>query len=144
MRNANTSCSFTEAVLPRSGSAGRASSRPPSQLAWLEQRLGAVADAQDVDRTTSDLEKDAVNSPPLAVKQLAQLSGIPRAFGSQPTPLRIVLQGVDGLQELLVPPEGSRTRPLSEPFQGFVDLAQCPGGDPDRVGHPLTRLCGSA
>src|SRR5262249_2846560 len=75
----------------------------PSQIARLEQRLGTVANAKDVDGVVANLEEDAVNSPPFAVQQLANLSGEPLAFWSKPTPFRLIFEGANGFHELPVP-----------------------------------------
>src|SRR5262245_41672153 len=97
-----------------------------------------MADAKDVNGVASDLEEDTVNFPPLAVKELAKLPGIPFAFGSKPPPLRAIFQGADGLHELLMPPSCGRAGPPGEPVQRVVDFAQRPGGDLDRIGHRIT------
>jgi hypothetical protein len=55
----------------------------PSQLTRLDQFLGAVADAKDVDVVAPDLKEDAVNAPLLAVKELPNFTRVPFAFGSK-------------------------------------------------------------
>jgi hypothetical protein len=67
-----------------------------------------MTDTEDVNYIASDLEKDAVNSTSLAVKELTKLPRIPLAFGGKPTPLRVVLQGADRFQKLPTPPDCGR------------------------------------
>ena len=62
-----------------------------SKLPWLKDFLGTVANAENVDDVALDLEKDAEDPSPLAVKHLSNLARIPLAFGSKPAPLRVDL-----------------------------------------------------
>jgi hypothetical protein len=50
-----------------------------------------VPNAENVNGIPADLEEDAVDSSPLAMKQLAKFPRVPLAFRSKPTPLRVIL-----------------------------------------------------
>ena len=88
------------------------------QVFQREPPLSAVADTQDVHEVVSNDKQNAIQRGAFAVEKLADISSEHGGFRSPGTPLRMLLQRVDGLKQLVIPVKRVKRGLLEQPPKG--------------------------